>query len=80
MINKLKNIKYPTFFRIVQIATVGVFLGRAYQHLFWDAPFRTLLWDQEWMEGIVKGVLGMQWDDYITNISIDESIQRGIHG
>ena len=65
---------------LIQIATVAVFAGRAWQHLFWDAPYRTLLWDEAWMSGIVQGLFGMQWEDYITSMSVDKGIQSVIKG
>jgi len=65
---------------LLQIAAVSVFLGRAWQHLFWDAPFRTLLWDEGWMKGIVEGGMGMSWDTYITSLEVDDNIQGLIKG
>jgi len=65
---------------LLQIATVAVFAGRAWQHLFWDAPFRTLLWDEAWMKGIVEGWFGMSWQSYITSMEVDSTIQRAVKG
>ena len=76
MTNKPQNIALI----LIQAATVAVFAGRAWQHLFWDAPFRTLLWDEGWMKGIVKGVFGMQWQNYITSMEVDSAIQSAIKG
>jgi len=65
---------------IVQIATVLLFVGRAWQHIFWDAPFRSLLWDEGWMSRIVESVLNLSWDNYITSVEIDGKIQSTIYG
>lgn len=65
-------------FRLVQIATICVFLGRAWQHLVWDAPFRTLLWDENWMSGIITGIFNTSWNDYITSPEVDAGIQMAI--
>lgn len=65
-------------FRLVQIATICVFLGRAWQHLVWDAPFRTLLWDENWMSGIVEGIFNTSWNDYITSPEVDAGVQTAI--
>ena len=65
---------------IVQTATVFLFLGRAWQHIFWDAPFRSLLWDEGWMSGVVDSVLNMSWENYITSAEIDSNIQSMISG
>lgn len=69
-----------TSFRLIQIATVFVFLGRAWQHLFWDAPFRVLLWDEVWMKRIIEGVFQMPWDQYITSMAVDDGIQWSMYG
>jgi len=78
----LKNNNSPTilFFRIIQIATIGVFLGRAWQHWRWDAPFRTLLWDENWMSPLVSSVLGWNWMEYVQNPAVDQFIQGSIRG
>lgn len=65
---------------IVQIATVFLFLGRGWQHVFWDAPYRALLWDENWMSDIVEAVLNMSWENYITSSEIDHKIQSFIKG
>lgn len=65
---------------LLQVATCCVFLGRAWQHLVWDAPFRTLLWDEGIMKGIIEQLWGMSWQDYITSPDTDESIQKLIKG
>ncbi len=69
-------------FRLLQFATAAVFLGRAWQHWFWDAPFRALLWEEHWMKGIVESWTNYTWETYITSPVIDEAIQSLIraHG
>jgi hypothetical protein len=49
-------------------------LGRAWQHLFWDAPLRVLLWDEAWMKPLVENVFKHSWDDYITSPATEEKI------
>ena len=68
------------FFKIIQFATCAVFLGRAWQHWRWDAPYRALLWDEQWMSGLVGNVLNMDWETYISDVQVDNSIQLGIKG
>ncbi|MEN0005667.1 MAG: hypothetical protein AAF798_16070 [Bacteroidota bacterium] len=77
--------KYPNanvgwFFRLVQIATASVFLGRAWQHIVWDAPFRTLFWDEAWMRPLITGVLGWEWEAYATSPAVDAFISDLIVG
>ncbi|NJN78538.1 MAG: hypothetical protein HC803_09635 [Saprospiraceae bacterium] len=54
---------------ILKILTISVLLGRAWQHLFWDVPFRALMWDESLMTPVVK-MFGMSWQDYIMNLEI----------
>lgn len=62
-------------FLLLQIAVVAVFVGRAWQHLYWDAPYRVLLWDEDWMKPIIEGVFEISWEKYVTNLNIDQGIQ-----
>ncbi len=78
--SQLHLIKNGSYFLFVQIATVAVFLGRAWQHLYWDAPYRALLWDEQWMRPVLEGVLGWNWQTYVTNLANDAIIQKSIQG
>jgi len=62
----------------LKICAFLIFIGRAYQYLFFDAPFRALLWDQSLLHNIVEGVFNTPWKDYVTNLSVDQWIQRSI--
>lgn len=57
---------FKKIFQIVQIATVAVFLGRAWQHWFREVPYRTLLWDENWMRPLIEGIFGTPWETYVT--------------
>ncbi|MEM9991598.1 MAG: hypothetical protein AAF738_07520, partial [Bacteroidota bacterium] len=61
-------------FRCLQCATVAVFLGRAWQHIYWDAPYRTLFWSEEWLGWLVKGLFAYTWTDYITSPLVNTCI------
>lgn len=73
----LQIIKFDTINRpfnsrellLIRILAATVFFGRAWQHLFWDVPFRTLLWDEGWMTPVVN-FFGMSWEAYISNMEI----------
>jgi len=65
---------------ILRLATFLLFAGRAWQHLFWDAPFRTLLWDQEVMENLVLFLRGGTWQEYVTSAATDRFIAYIIIG
>jgi len=82
---KKHNLRYPSFqlfnpkhfnsFRLLQTAAFGLLLGRAWQHLFWDAPYRELLWDEYWMKDFVSVVFGLSWSEYVGNPLYDERIR-----
>ncbi|EGV42424.1 hypothetical protein BZARG_2291 [Bizionia argentinensis JUB59] len=63
---------------LLKISCFFIFIGRAYQHLFWDAPFRSLLWDQKLLSPIVEGVFNISWRDYVTDLDGDNLIQNVI--
>ena len=67
-------------FLLVQLAAVGVLAGRAWQHIFWDAPFRTLLWDEQWMRPLVESLTDMSWGEYVRDAGVDATIQACISG
>lgn len=64
------------FFYFVQIATICVFVGRAYQHVFWDAPFRSIFWSEDWMSEVVTTFTGMTWSEYVRSPEMDKVIQN----
>lgn len=63
---------------ILLLACLAVFFGRGYQHLFWDAPYRSLLWDENWMKGIVESLTSYSWEQFITSLQIDDQVQGSI--
>lgn len=60
---------------VLRIICIAVFAGRAWQHLFWDAPFRTVLWDEALLKFIVESIGDMSWYDYVTSEVVDQRIQ-----
>ncbi len=54
-------------------ATAGVFLGRAWKHLYRDGPYRTLLWDEDWMSPVVAA-FGYDWTEWVTSTAVDNGI------
>lgn len=71
----MKENNFQKLLLVVQAAAVFLFLGRGWQHLFWDAPYRDLLWDERWMKGIIETVFGITWENYITSSVVDNNIQ-----
>ena len=79
---KMSSKQYQLIFRIIQLSAIAVFFGRAYQHLFWDAPFRALFWEDSWLQWLVEGATDMSWKGYATSPSVNRHIQNLIvaHG
>jgi len=63
--------KSSVSFLILKYSVFSVFIGRAYQHLFWDAPLRAFFWDEELLKFIIENILGIQWADYVSSVSFD---------
>ncbi len=63
---------------ILKLSTFLIFLGRAYQHIVWDAPYRTFLWDEGILKGVVENIFGVTWNDYVTSLSAASSISFSI--
>lgn len=64
----------------LKLSSSLIFFGRAYQHLFWDAPFRSLLWDQSLMEPLISSIFRISWESYATSMATDSIIQTIIRG
>ncbi|WP_428741619.1 hypothetical protein [Tenacibaculum sp.] len=64
-----------TLLQFLKISSFFIFIGRAYQHLFWDAPYRSFFWDQKLLEPIINFVFDTTWQSYVTNLNTDHSIQ-----
>ncbi len=68
--------KHRIILPLLQVATACLFAGRAWQHLFWDVPYRELFWDQNIMQPVIETLTSMSWQEYVTSMSIDEAIHR----
>lgn len=56
--------------RTLQCLVIALFLGRAWQALFWDLPLRTFFWDEELLGGVVVHLTDDTWQHYVTNESM----------
>ncbi|WP_074407570.1 hypothetical protein [Aquimarina megaterium] len=63
---------------ILKLSTFLIFLGRAYQHIVWDAPYRTFLWDESILKSSIETIFGTPWNDYVTSLSAANSISFSI--
>ncbi len=62
-------------FRCISFSAALVFLGRGWQHLASEGPYREFLWESTFMKPIVE-ILGYRWTDYVQNFYIDSLINK----
>ncbi|MFK7799301.1 MAG: hypothetical protein AB8E82_17760 [Aureispira sp.] len=55
----------------LKLLVICLFLGRAYQGIFFDLPLRTFFWDEALLEGVVTWLTGDSWQNYVTNKSMN---------
>ncbi|MEZ4960675.1 MAG: hypothetical protein R2830_12715 [Saprospiraceae bacterium] len=67
--------EYKRSILLLELSTFSVFIGRAWQHILWDAPYRELFWDANWMQGIVETLTPFTWEEYVTSPQVDMFIQ-----
>ncbi len=65
---------------ILIVSTFSVFLGRAWQHIRWDGPYRTLFWDEELFGPVVGLFSTLTWNEYVTSTTVDQAIEHFTHG
>lgn len=70
------GLSMPSIRFLIKFSTFFVFFGRAWQHLFWDAPYRSLLWDEGLLKPVVEALSGVSWTDYVTATTTDTWIQN----
>lgn len=60
---------------VLQLACLAIFLGRGYQHLFWDGPYRSIFWDEAFFSGFAQNALGLSWAEFAESTLWDRRIQ-----
>jgi hypothetical protein len=61
---------------VLIIATLAVLLGRAYQHFFFEAPYRAFFLHEESFGWAIKAFSDLKWIDYSTSLYTDLAISR----
>ncbi|WP_034228316.1 hypothetical protein [Aquimarina pacifica] len=64
--------------QILKICVFLIFIGRAWQHLFWDAPYRSFFWNESFLKPIIEGFFNTPWQHYATSKRTDYYIQNAI--
>jgi len=67
--------KNSTTILLLKLSVFLIFIGRAWQHLFWDAPYRSFFWDEGLLQPIIEGVFNIPWKTYVTHSTTDACIQ-----
>ena len=62
------------WFTILKLSVFFVFIGRAYQFMFFGSPFKAILKDEGLMSPIVKNLTDHTWIDYAKSVEIDHWI------
>ena len=63
------------WFTILKLSVFFVFFGRAYQFMFFGAPFRAILWDESFMSPIVENLTNYTWFEYATSLEVNYWIE-----
>ncbi|MCO6162686.1 hypothetical protein [Flavobacterium sp. NRK F7] len=64
---------------VLKLSVVTIFIARAYQHFFWDVPYRAILWYENLMRPILSW-FQIDWEDFVSNTETDTKIQWIIKG
>jgi hypothetical protein len=64
--------------QILKVCAFTIFVGRAYQFIFFNAPFRSFLWDESLLRPILEGLFNTPWRDYVTSLTADKWIQNSV--
>lgn len=64
---------------LLKISVFTIFIGRAYQHIFWDVPYRAILWYENIMSPLL-GIFDIQWSAFVNDTAVDTKIQVVIKG
>ena len=62
------------------LCTVLIFVGRAYQYYFFDAPLRVLLWDESLLSSLVERLSGRSWSEVVTDAELSAQISTVVRG
>ena len=63
---------------LLKLSVILVFLGYAYQYLFFSAPFRAILWDESLLKPVIESIFKTPWEKYATSLTVDKWIQTSI--
>lgn len=77
MLNKAIQIDRKILF-VLQLAAIGVLVGRGWQHIFGQTPYWTIIWDQQLLEPLVNNWFKLDWSTFVESEQIGVKIQQSI--
>ncbi len=66
---------------LVRWSAIFVFLGRAYQHIFWEAPYRNLIWNEPLLRPFIESSTPFTWEYWVSSEVLDawiHTISQGV--
>lgn len=57
------NKKLELFLKFI---VFSILISRAYQHIFWDVPYRTVFWCEPYFRNIVENTFKTPWEKYVS--------------
>ena len=63
------------WFTILKLSVFLIFFGRAYQFMFFGAPFRAILWDESLLSPILENLTNYTWFEYATSLEVNYWIE-----
>jgi len=65
-------------FLILKLACFFLFIGRGWQHFFWNAPYRVILWDESLLSPFIELLTPFTWQEYVSSDSVHNFTQSCI--
>lgn len=62
-------------FLLLKITVIALLLGRGYQHLFFELPYRAFFLDYQLFGWMIEGILGLNWADYTNSLKTDLNLK-----
>src|SRR5688572_20646941 len=61
---------------LIKYATIALFLGWAFIHLFFDPSYRAFFWNEDWLREFIEQRMHLNWEVYVSDRNIEIIINR----
>ncbi len=68
--------KGPSYYVFISLTTIALLVGRAYQHWFFDPPYRSFFLDESLFSWAVEWFSTQSWNDYTLSLRTDLLIRE----